>query len=64
MSTLHLKRYRLRAGLSQKELAEAVGVHPSAVCLWESGKIQPRPKTLLALATVLGCAVDDLLTAT
>lgn len=52
---------RERSGLSQQELAQALGVDQSAVCLWETGKTKPRAKLLPTLAKILGCSIDDLL---
>lgn len=52
---------RRRKSLSQKEVAEEIGVDQSAVCLWESGKTMPRAGLLLKLAKLYGCTVDELL---
>ena len=55
------KKARERSGLSQQELAQALGVDQSTVCLWETGKTKPRAKLLPALAKTLCCSIDDLL---
>ncbi len=34
---MNLKRERLRKGLSQRELADILGVSRGTVCVWESG---------------------------
>ena len=36
-----LREARLRAGLTQKELASRAGVKPSAVSRWERGEVEP-----------------------
>lgn len=59
MSTI--KELRERAGLTQIEFAEAIGVTQSTVSQWEGGKICPNTAKLRKLAAVLGCSVDDLL---
>lgn len=51
---------RKKAGLTQKELAEKLGVDQSAVSFWEAGKHAPRGAKLLRLADVLNCSIDEL----
>lgn len=51
---------RKKAGLTQKELAEKLGVDQSAVSFWETGKRAPRGGRLLRLADVLNCTIDEL----
>lgn len=48
-----LRELRVRLGFSQRELAEAVGVHESALSRWESGERVPRLDTAARLALVL-----------
>lgn len=45
-----LLRARLRAGLSQSELAERMGTSQSAIARLESGQTLPSTKTLLRFA--------------
>lgn len=52
--------YRLRRGLTQKELGQLVGVTESAVALWENGKRKPNYERLLKLSEALDCSVNDL----
>lgn len=52
---------RKAAGLTQRGLAEKVGVDQSAVFFWESGKTKPRAALLPKIANVCGCTVDELL---
>ena len=58
---LNLAALRKRKGLTQAELAAAVGVSTSAVGNWEAGLRRPRYESLLRLASVLGVTIDDLL---
>ena len=51
-----IRRYRVRAGLSQRQLAAALGLCRSAVSLWELGLRMPRASRLFDLATELGTA--------
>jgi len=51
---------RRAAGLSQRALAEAVGVSRQALVAVESGRSVPSTALALRLARALACAVDDL----
>ncbi len=52
---------RKKAGLSQREAADKLGVSDVAVCHWETGKHQPKAKLLIEIAKLYNCSVDDLL---
>ena len=52
---------RTRAGLSQSELAEKVGVTNKAVSKWEVGKAKPGVETIRKLAALFEVSVDELL---
>lgn len=56
-----IKKVREIAGLTQIQLAEAVGISQSAIALWEAGRTMPRADKLSQLAKVLNCTVDELL---
>lgn len=58
---MSFKKAREKSGLTQQDLATALGVDQSAVCFWETGKTQPRAKLLPKIAEILHCSVDDLL---
>ena len=47
--------------LTQREVAEKLGVQMSAVSKWEMGLSKPRAELLPALAKIYKCSVDDLL---
>lgn len=55
-----LRARRKAAGLSQEELAAAVGCTYQAVGAWERGDVLPTAERLPALAEALGCSIDDL----
>lgn len=55
-----IRQARLRAGLSQSQLARQVGVSERNVVRWESGRNQPRPEYVLAIAEVCCVHVVDL----
>ena len=56
-----LKEYRHKKELSQKQIAEKMGVSPSCVTQWESGVRRPNVVMLKKLAKLLECTADDLL---
>jgi len=53
-----LLRARLRAGLSQAELAERMGTSQSAIARLESGRTLPSAKTLIRFAEATGSKVE------
>lgn len=56
-----LKLRRIEKRLSQKELAERVGISPVALSYLETGKrLNPRKETVEALARELDCMPEDL----
>lgn len=57
----HLLALRQKAGLTQIELAEAVGVQQTTIVLWEWSNSPPRSRDLPGLARALGVHVNDLL---
>ncbi|MBR0156478.1 MAG: AAA family ATPase [Clostridia bacterium] len=52
---------RRKAGLTQTELAEAVGVTNKAVSKWENGRAKPTTDTLRKLSAVFSVSVEKLL---
>jgi transcriptional regulator with XRE-family HTH domain len=49
-----IRAARKAAGLSQEDLAAALGVRQSSVSQWEGGGTAPRTKHLLGLLRILG----------
>ena len=47
------------AGLSQTAVAKKLGCTSSAVSQYESGKSEPDFETLVKLAEIYGCTVND-----
>lgn len=52
---------RKRAGLTQREVANRLGINQSTVVLWEKGRTFPTSPKLPKLAELYGCTVDELL---
>lgn len=55
-----IKELREAAGLTQRALAEKVGVDRTAVAKWESGATFPTSSKLPKIAEALRCTVSDL----
>ena len=56
-----LRAARAAAGLTVTQVAEATGVVPAAVRVWESGSSAPTPQRVVRLAAALGVDVESLL---
>lgn len=56
-----IRRLRKEAGMTQEELAQAVGVSPQAVSKWENEYTCPDISILPVLAEVFGISTDELL---
>jgi DNA-binding XRE family transcriptional regulator len=59
-----LASLRKEAGLSQTELASAVGVSQQTVAYWETAATPPRSDVLPKMAKALGVRVEDILSDT
>ncbi len=56
----NLRFYRTKAGLTQTDLAFALGVNQAAISLWESGKTAPTLANLIQIAETLHVSINDL----
>jgi transcriptional regulator with XRE-family HTH domain len=54
-----LKAQRINAGLSIKTVASTLGLARSTIWQYEAGKRKVSFDTLIALAKLYGCKVDD-----
>lgn len=52
---------RIQQGMTQRELAEAIGVDRSTVTKWETTDLVPRVKLFPAIARALNCKIGDIL---
>ncbi len=59
-----IRQARKRAGLSQAELADRLGLRQSSVSQWERASTKPSTAHLLALAEHLGISIVDQLAGT
>lgn len=51
---LTLKAWRYNAGLTQTDLATAIGKNKDTISRWEKGETQPTAKDIQAIESVLG----------
>lgn len=56
----NIRRYRKAANVSQKQLADALGIRQAAVSLWEHGRTTPRSNIIPNLLQKLNISIDDL----
>lgn len=59
MNTKKMIEMRENAGLSQTAVADKLKCTSSAVSQYESGKREPSFETLVKLAEIYGCTVND-----
>lgn len=57
----YIRKYRLEANLSQKELGLKAGIAESTIRKYELGKLNPKPATLKKIAAALGVEWYELL---
>ena len=56
-----IAKRRIALGMTQKQLANAVGCYPKDICRWELGRHIPRGEVLLKLSRTLNCTMDELI---
>ncbi len=55
-----IRQLRFKAGMTQEQLAERLGIGPQSVSKWENAVAMPDISTLPLLAEVFGVSIDDL----
>lgn len=63
---LTLVKLRQKAGLTQQDLADAIGVTQKTISIWEKGSVEPKLslRQTKILMDVLNCTFEELLEAT
>ncbi|MBR2480928.1 MAG: helix-turn-helix transcriptional regulator [Clostridia bacterium] len=56
----NIKQMRKEMGLTQKELAERVGVTQQCVSDWENGKIEPTISYVAKMSKIFETTIDSL----
>lgn len=57
----NIKNARKAAGMTQKDLAEQLGVYAKDVCRWENGERTPNAVTFARICTALHASADEIL---
>lgn len=57
----HITKYRDKAGLSQTELADKLGVDKATISRYENGSRQPSVEMLYKISKVLHVSIDNLI---
>src|ERR1051326_7844730 len=55
-----LRRARDRRGMTQAQLADAIGAYPSQISNYENGEKVPEGETMVALSDALDVSLDEL----
>ena len=55
-----LKLERQQAGMTQRELAEAIGVKQQQLSQWECDKVEPTLSNIIAILKALHISFEDL----
>lgn len=58
---LQIRRLRESRGMTQRQMADRLGLSPAAVAHWELGRKKPTTDNLLAMAELFGCSTDAIL---
>lgn len=56
-----IKRYRERKSMTQKDIAEILGVEPGTISKYESGMLEPNIESLKRLSNTFNVTIDELL---
>lgn len=56
-----MREYRLAAKMTAKQLGSMLHLSESSITMYETGKREPSPDTLVKIADILGTTVDALL---
>jgi transcriptional regulator with XRE-family HTH domain len=61
MLKITLAAARVNAGLTQKEVADRLGVSNKTICSWEKGKSFPDPQQIDILCELYGISYDNII---
>ena len=56
-----IKKLRDGAGMTQEQLAKAVGVHAQTIYNWEKGRTDIKSSDIKNLATALHCSIEQVI---
>ncbi|MGN6031991.1 MAG: helix-turn-helix transcriptional regulator [Thermomicrobiales bacterium] len=55
-----IRQLRTEQGMTQREVAESLGVTVATVYLWEQQQVEPKASQLRELARLFGVSMDDI----
>ncbi|MBR1890973.1 MAG: helix-turn-helix transcriptional regulator [Clostridia bacterium] len=58
---IKISEYRKLKGMTQKELANRLGVSAGNLCEWEKGRIEPSISALIKISNILDITIDELI---
>ena len=58
---MKIKDYRIKMGISQLELAQKLGVPPSTLFNYETGRAEPKISMLIKIADFYNVTIDELI---
>lgn len=56
----NIKSYRIRAGMTQEELAERLGVSNKLVWSWEKNRTEPKPEAVQKMLQIFDIDIKEL----
>ena len=56
----NMKEFRIKCGYSQKQLADKLFLSQRAISAYEKGDREPNFATIIKLAKILNCSVEDI----
>lgn len=57
----NIRKCREKANMSQESLAKKLNIDRSTISKWETCNAVPRVETLIELANLFGCTIDELI---
>lgn len=57
----NMRAERARVGMTQKQVADAIGVHINSIVKWELGETEPTASKLIGLCQLYECTPEYLL---
>lgn len=56
----NIKAMRIKAGITQKKLAQELGTTQAAISQWETGLYNPAADRFPVIANILKCKIEEL----
>ena len=56
----NIKKMRIAAGMTIRDITDACGITPGAVCKWQRGDAMPTIDNFIVLSAIWGVKIDDI----